>query len=63
MPREPVPFGMANTNQMLMEAMGLHIPGAAFVTPNTPLRRKLTDYAAAQIVKILNNVIICTPLM
>lgn len=44
-------FGTANTNQMLMEAMGLHIPGAAFVTPNTPLRRKLTDYAAAQIVK------------
>ena len=31
--------------------MGLHIPGAAFVTPNTPLRRKLTDYAATQIVK------------
>lgn len=44
-------FGTANTNQMLMEAMALHIPGAAFVTPNTPLRRKLTDYAAAQIVK------------
>ena len=35
-------YGTANTNQMLMEFMGLHLPGASFVTPNTPLREKLT---------------------
>ncbi len=44
-------FGTANTNQMLMEAMGLHIPGSAFVAPNTPLRHKLTDAAATQIIQ------------
>jgi len=35
-------YGTANTNQMLMEFMGLHLPGASFVTPNTPLREALT---------------------
>ncbi len=35
-------YGTANTNQMLMELMGLHVPGAAFVAPNTPLRHALT---------------------
>ncbi len=35
-------FGTANSNQMLMEVMGLHLPGAAFVAPNTPLRDLLT---------------------
>ena len=35
-------YGTANTNQMLMEFMGLHLPGASFVTPNTPLRTALT---------------------
>ena len=35
-------YGTANTNQMLMEFMGLHLPGASFVTPNTPLRAALT---------------------
>jgi phosphogluconate dehydratase len=35
-------YGTANTNQMLMEVMGLHLPGAAFVAPNTPLRDALT---------------------
>jgi len=35
-------YGTANTNQMLMELMGLHLPGASFVTPNTPLRTALT---------------------
>jgi phosphogluconate dehydratase len=35
-------YGTANSNQMLMEVMGLHLPGAAFVTPNTPLREQLT---------------------
>ena len=35
-------YGTANTNQMLMEIMGLHLPGASFVNPNTPLREALT---------------------
>ena len=35
-------YGTANSNQMLMEVMGLHLPGAAFVAPNTPLRDALT---------------------
>ncbi|MBA86078.1 MAG: phosphogluconate dehydratase [Rhodobacteraceae bacterium] len=35
-------YGTANSNQMLMEIMGLHLPGASFVTPGTPLREALT---------------------
>src|SRR5688500_2078031 len=38
-------YGTANSNQMLMEIMGLHIPGASFVNPNTPLRDALTREA------------------
>ena len=36
-------YGTANSNQMLMEIMGLHLPGASFVNPNTPLREALTE--------------------
>ncbi len=36
-------YGTANSNQMLMEFMGLHLPGASFVNPNTPLRDALTE--------------------
>ncbi|SHH66587.1 phosphogluconate dehydratase [Cognatishimia maritima] len=39
-------YGTANTNQMLMEFMGLHLPGSSFVTPNTELRDELTKEAA-----------------
>ncbi|MEL7149764.1 MAG: phosphogluconate dehydratase [Pseudomonadota bacterium] len=39
-------YGTANTNQMLMEFMGLHMPGASFVNPGTPLRDALTEEAA-----------------
>jgi len=39
-------YGTANTNQMLMEIMGLHLPGASFVNPNTPLRDALTVLGA-----------------
>ncbi|HYZ62931.1 MAG TPA: phosphogluconate dehydratase [Acetobacteraceae bacterium] len=39
-------YGTANTNQMLMEIMGLHLPGAAFVNPGTPLREAMTRTAA-----------------
>ena len=35
-------YGTANSNQMLMEFMGLHLPGSSFVPPNTPLRDALT---------------------
>lgn len=38
-------YGTANSNQMLLEVMGLHVPGAAFVPPNTPLRQALTRAA------------------
>ncbi len=45
-------YGTANSNQMLMEVMGLHLPGAAFVNPNTPLRDALTAAAAMRAVAI-----------
>jgi phosphogluconate dehydratase len=41
-------YGTANSNQMLMEVMGLHLPGSAFVHPNTPLREALTRAAAVR---------------
>jgi phosphogluconate dehydratase len=41
-------YGTANSNQMLMEVMGLHLPGAAFVNPGTPLREALTRAAATR---------------
>jgi phosphogluconate dehydratase len=41
-------YGTANSNQFLMEVMGLHVPGAAFVAPNTPLRDALTEAATRQ---------------
>ncbi|ACT59234.1 phosphogluconate dehydratase [Hirschia baltica] len=41
-------YGTANSNQMMMEMMGLHIPGAAFVPPGTNLRTALTEAAAQQ---------------
>ncbi|MBS0309564.1 MAG: phosphogluconate dehydratase [Proteobacteria bacterium] len=45
-------YGTANSNQLLMDVMGLHLPGAAFITPNTPLRDALTRAAAARAVAI-----------
>ena len=45
-------YGTANTNQMLMEFMGLHLPGASFVNPNTPLRDALTDAGAKRALEI-----------
>ncbi|MEN3297428.1 MAG: phosphogluconate dehydratase [Burkholderiales bacterium] len=45
-------YGTANSNQMLMEVMGLHLPGAAFITPNTPLRDALTMEAGRRAVEI-----------
>ena len=45
-------YGTANTNQMLMEFMGLHLPGASFVNPGTPLRDALTAAAAERALAI-----------
>jgi phosphogluconate dehydratase len=45
-------YGTANSNQMLMEIMGLHLPGASFVNPGTPLRDALTAAAAERALKI-----------
>ena len=45
-------YGTANSNQMLMEIMGLHLPGAAFVNPNTPLRDALTRAATHRVAEI-----------
>jgi phosphogluconate dehydratase len=46
-------YGTANSNQMLLEAMGLHVPGAAFVQPHTPLRDALTRAAVRTLLAIV----------
>ncbi|MDR6236497.1 phosphogluconate dehydratase [Pseudomonas oryzihabitans] len=45
-------YGTANTNQVVMEVMGLHLPGSSFVNPYTPLRDELTREAARQVTRI-----------
>jgi phosphogluconate dehydratase len=45
-------YGTANTNQMMMEVMGLHMPGAAFVNPGTKLRQELTRAAVHRLAAI-----------
>ena len=45
-------YGTANSNQMMMELMGLHIPGASFVPPGTPLRHALTRAAVHRLAEI-----------
>ena len=45
-------YGTANSNQMLMEIMGLHLPGGTFVNPHEDLRHALTIGATEQIIKI-----------
>jgi phosphogluconate dehydratase len=45
-------YGTANSNQLLMEVMGLHLPGSSFVNPGTHLREALTRAAAARAVAI-----------
>jgi len=47
-------YGTANTNQLVMEVMGLHLPGASFVNPYTPLRDALTAEAARQVTRMTN---------
>lgn len=43
-------LGLSNSNQIVFEAMGLMLPGSAFVTPGTPLRHALTEYMAQALV-------------
>ena len=45
-------YGTANSNQLLMEVLGLHLPGASFPNPGTPLRDALTDAAAARVTNL-----------
>jgi phosphogluconate dehydratase len=45
-------YGTANSNQMLMEVMGLHLPGSAFIHPHTPLRDALTAAAAERVLDL-----------
>ncbi len=48
-------YGTANSNQMLLEAMGLHVPGAAFVHPHEPLREALTREAVRNALAITHR--------
>lgn len=45
-------YGTANSNQMVMEMMGLHLPGSSFIQPDSPLRDALTDAAAIQVTRL-----------
>ncbi|MAO81657.1 MAG: phosphogluconate dehydratase [Nocardioides sp.] len=49
-------YGTANSNQLLMEVMGLHLPGSSFVNPGTPMRAALTDAAAARVTEMARGV-------
>jgi phosphogluconate dehydratase len=48
-------YGTANSNQMMMELMGLHIPGAAFINPGTPLRQALTRAAVHRLADLAKD--------
>ncbi|MGN3975162.1 phosphogluconate dehydratase [Tsuneonella sp. SYSU-LHT278] len=48
-------YGTANSNQMMMEMMGLHVPGAAFVPPGTPLRQALTRAAVHRLAEVADD--------
>ncbi|XRQ13506.1 phosphogluconate dehydratase [Actinomadura welshii] len=47
-------YGTANSNQLLMEVMGLHLPGASFVPPGTKLREALTEAAGRRVLQLTN---------
>jgi len=48
-------YGTANSNQMLMEIMGLHVPGSSFIPPNTPLRDSLTSFGVEQLIRNIDK--------
>ena len=45
-------YGTANTNQLVVEMMGLHLPGSSFINPGTPLREALTQEATHQLIRL-----------
>jgi len=55
-------YGTANSNQMLLEAMGLHVPGTAFVHPHAPLRETLTREAVGTVLGITARTARYTPI-
>ena len=55
-------YGTANSNQMLMELMGVHLPGSAFVHPGTPLREALTRAATHRLIDLRDGSNSYTPL-
>ncbi|MBP5982530.1 MAG: phosphogluconate dehydratase [Fluviicola sp.] len=48
-------YGTANSNQMLMEIMGLQLPGSSFVNPGTPLREALNEAAVKTVVDLIHT--------
>ncbi|MFI3247465.1 MAG: dihydroxy-acid dehydratase, partial [Ferrimonas sp.] len=48
-------YGTANSNQLVIEAMGLQLPGSSFVAPHTELRQALTDAAAKQVCRLAHE--------
>ena len=48
-------YGTANSNQLLMDVMGLHLPGAAFIHPDEPLREALTAAATTRVAEIAHS--------
>ncbi len=48
-------YGTANTNQMVVEFMGMQLPGSSFVHPDAPLREALTAAAARQVTRMTGN--------
>jgi phosphogluconate dehydratase len=48
-------YGTANTNQMMVEMMGLHVPNAAFINPGTPLRQALTRAAVHRLAELARS--------
>jgi phosphogluconate dehydratase len=48
-------YGTANSNQMMMELMGLHVPNAAFINPGTPLRQALTRAAVHRLAELARS--------
>ena len=48
-------YGTANSNQMMMEMMGLHVPNAAFINPGTPLRQALTRAAVHRLADLARS--------
>jgi phosphogluconate dehydratase len=48
-------YGTANSNQMMMELMGLHVPNAAFINPGTPLRQALTRAAVHRLADLAKD--------